>query len=172
VTRFFICGGSGQIQAVKNLNQQIHVLFEVARHASFFPFLSHSTRFKKLGGRTIFPLSSQSCTDFCSRSKTFIPEASRLADKARRTKIIQEVRTMNAKLKLEDSVIASAKQFAQEHHTSVSKLVETYLKTITRETAAQKKAIGVVGELAGLLKGKDVDETRKGYVDYLEEKYS
>jgi hypothetical protein len=81
---------------------------------------------------------------------------------------------MNAKLtlKLDDSVIASAKQFAREHRTSVSKLVETYLRTITRKTAPRKKATGVVGELAGLLKDRDVDETRKGYVDYLEEKYS
>lgn len=81
---------------------------------------------------------------------------------------------MNAKLtlKLDDSVIASAKQFAREHQTSVSKLVETYLRTITRKAAPQKKATGVVGELAGLLKDRDIDETGTGYIDYLEEKYS
>ncbi|MCI5122361.1 MAG: hypothetical protein D3908_14465 [Candidatus Electrothrix sp. AUS4] len=81
---------------------------------------------------------------------------------------------MNAKLtlKIEDSVIASAKQFAREHHTSVSKLVETYLKTITRKATPRKKTTGVVGELAGLLKDRDVEQTGREYVDYLERKYS
>ncbi|CAK8717285.1 hypothetical protein GMJAKD_06505 [Candidatus Electrothrix aarhusensis] len=61
---------------------------------------------------------------------------------------------MNAKLtlKMDDIVIASAKRFARTHHTSLSKLAETYFKTITREAAPQKKVSGVVGELAGLLK--------------------
>ncbi len=81
---------------------------------------------------------------------------------------------MNAKLtlKIDDSVIASAKQFAREHHTSVSKLVETYFKTITHETTTKKKVTGVVGELAGLLKDRDVSDRKREYVDYLEEKYT
>ena len=81
---------------------------------------------------------------------------------------------MNAKLtlKMDDSVIASAKRFARTHHTSLSKLTETYFKTITREAALQKRVSGVVGELAGLLKNKEVGSTSKSdYIDYLEEKY-
>ena len=44
---------------------------------------------------------------------------------------------MNAKLtlKIDGSIIASAKQFASERHTSLSKLVENYFKTITRDNA-------------------------------------
>jgi hypothetical protein len=80
---------------------------------------------------------------------------------------------MNAKLTLQidGSVIASAKQFAAARHTSLSKLVENYLKSITRETGQEKRLPGVVGELAGLLKGVDADESRKAQADHLEEKY-
>ncbi|VEN74877.1 conserved hypothetical protein [Candidatus Desulfarcum epimagneticum] len=80
---------------------------------------------------------------------------------------------MNAKLtlKMDDSVIESAKRFARSHHTSLSKLAETYFKTITREDAPQKRVSGVVGELAGLLKNKEVVSSKRDYIDYLEEKY-
>jgi len=80
---------------------------------------------------------------------------------------------MNAKLtlKMDDSVIESAKLFARSHHTSLSKLAETYFKTITREATPKKRVSGVVGELAGLLKNKEVVSSKSDYIDYLEEKY-
>lgn len=80
---------------------------------------------------------------------------------------------MNTKLtlKMDDSVIESAKLFARAHHTSLSKLAETYFKTITREETPQKRVTGVVGELAGLLKAKDVSSSKGDYIDYLEKKY-
>ncbi len=80
---------------------------------------------------------------------------------------------MNTKLtlKMDGSVIESAKHFARTQHTSLSKLVETYFKAITREEIAQKKVTGIVGELAGLLKGKNIDSGKSDYIDYLEEKY-
>lgn len=80
---------------------------------------------------------------------------------------------MNAKLtlKMDDSVIESAKIFAKAHHTSLSKLTETYFRTIVHEEAAPQKVTGVVGELAGLLKDKDINSNKEDYIDYLEEKY-
>ena len=80
---------------------------------------------------------------------------------------------MNTKLtlKMDDSVIKSAKLFARSHHTSLSKLAETYFKTITREATPRKKIRGVVAELAGLLKNKDIVPDKNDYIDYLEEKY-
>jgi len=79
---------------------------------------------------------------------------------------------MNAKLtlKMDDSVIKAAKLFARTHQTSLSKLAETYFKTITRE-APQTRITGVVAELAGLLKAKEVTSGKSDYIDYLEEKY-
>ena len=80
---------------------------------------------------------------------------------------------MNAKLtlKIDDSVIKSAKLYAKAHNTSLSKLTESYFKTITQKEISQKEITGVVGELAGLLKDKNVDISRNNYVDYLEDKY-
>ena len=80
---------------------------------------------------------------------------------------------MNTKLtlKMDNSVILSAKHFAHTHQTSLSKLVETYFKTITREEIPGKKVTGIVGELAGLLRGKNIDSSKSDYIDYLEEKY-
>lgn len=80
---------------------------------------------------------------------------------------------MNAKLtlKVDKSVIESAKLFAKTHNTSLSKLAETYFKTITRKETSQKRITGVVGELAGLLKNKNVDIGKNDYIDYLEDKY-
>ncbi|CAN2044966.1 Antitoxin [Candidatus Magnetomoraceae bacterium gMMP-1] len=80
---------------------------------------------------------------------------------------------MNAKLtlKMDDFVIEAAKQFARTHQTSLSKLSETYFKIITREEIPQKRITGVVGELAGLLKNKDIVSSKSDYIDYLEDKY-
>jgi len=80
---------------------------------------------------------------------------------------------MNAKLtlKMDDSVIDSAKRFARSHQTSLSKLAETYFRAITREATTQRRISGVVGELAGLLKNKEVVSSKNDYINYLEEKY-
>jgi len=76
-------------------------------------------------------------------------------------------------LKMDEKVIRSAKEFAKSHHTSLSKLTENYLKTVTNSTEYKKESIpGVVGELAGLLKNKEIDYSRDSYTDYLDEKYS
>lgn len=85
---------------------------------------------------------------------------------------------MNTKLtlKMDQSVIESAKLFARAHHTSLSKLVEAYFRSLdTEPTASERMAPGVVGELAGVLKGKEIGSGRqdfkRGYIDYLEKKY-
>lgn len=44
-------------------------------------------------------------------------------------------------------------------------------KSITDEAAPKQQLTGIVGELAGLLKDRDVDEVRGAYVVHLEEKY-
>jgi len=74
-------------------------------------------------------------------------------------------------LTMDGSLVEAAKQFASERHTSLSKLVEAYLKTITREAAPHKRLPGVVGELAGLLKGRDADDSGAAYAGHLDEKY-
>ena len=82
---------------------------------------------------------------------------------------------MNTKLTLQidDQVIKSAKVFAKDHHTSLSRLAENYFKMLTQREKKQPARIpGIVGELAGILKNKEIDYSKENYVDYLEKKYS
>jgi hypothetical protein len=44
-------------------------------------------------------------------------------------------------------------------------------KAAIQETAPEQRLTGVVAELAGLLKDKDVDESREARTAHLEEKY-
>ena len=83
----------------------------------------------------------------------------------------ERIRTMNTKLtlKMDETVIEAAKIFAREHRISISKLTETYLKKITGGSQSYPEMTGVVGELAGILKGMDIDKS--DYTDYLENKY-
>ena len=80
---------------------------------------------------------------------------------------------MNTKLtlKMDSATIEEAKSFARANQTSLSKLVETYFKALTRDPAFSKTIPGVVGELAGILKERDVGSVKKEYTDDLEAKY-
>lgn len=82
---------------------------------------------------------------------------------------------MSAKLTLQidEQVIKSAKIFAKDHQVSLSKLAENYFKALVqREGKPAQHTPGVVGELAGILKNKDVEYSKDDYIDYLEDKYS
>ncbi|ACL05428.1 conserved hypothetical protein [Desulfatibacillum aliphaticivorans] len=74
-------------------------------------------------------------------------------------------------LKMDNAAIEAAKSFAKANQTSVSKLVETYFKTLTDNSVSGNRIPGVVGELAGILKGKDADSIQKGCTSRLESKY-
>ncbi|MDD7986920.1 DUF6364 family protein [Lentisphaera marina] len=75
-------------------------------------------------------------------------------------------------LKIDDGVIKSAKKFAKLNNTSLSKMTESYFRTITSKSTEVDRTIpGIVGELAGLLKEEDIDYSNSSHIDYLEEKY-
>lgn len=73
---------------------------------------------------------------------------------------------MNTKLTLsiDETVILEAKQYALIHNTSVPKMVEQFLGSVT----AKKKVVlsGVVAELAGVIPDEEYD-----YQECLEFKY-
>jgi hypothetical protein len=76
-------------------------------------------------------------------------------------------------LKLDKHVIERAKLYARHRGTSLSRVVEGYFLGLTRdEDSAARELTGIVAELAGVLKGKDVDVSKQGYADYLVRKYS
>ena len=74
-------------------------------------------------------------------------------------------------LKLEQSVIEKAKDYAKRQKTSLSRLIENYLLDITDEEATQEKITPLVRSLSGIIDlPKDYDH-KKDYTDYLAKKY-
>jgi len=79
---------------------------------------------------------------------------------------------------VDEQLAALLEQRAAVARKSVSQFVLDTLrqhlgleKAIADETALEQRLTGVVAELAGLLKDKDVDESRSAYAAHLEEKY-
>jgi hypothetical protein len=73
-------------------------------------------------------------------------------------------------LKLDENIIEKAKMFAKTKNTSLSKIIENYLQKITLDQEATK-ITPVVKSLSGVIDlPKDYDH-KKGYTDFLIEKY-
>ena len=72
-------------------------------------------------------------------------------------------------LKLEQSVIQSAKQYAKKNNKSLSKLVEDYFKNLVSENKLKRQYSPLVEELSSVLSEEDVKNL--DYVAYLEKKY-
>jgi uncharacterized protein DUF6364 len=81
---------------------------------------------------------------------------------------------MNTKLtlKLDEEVVERAKVYAERRGTSLSRMVEGYFAGLTHEKQGAKRPAGIVGELAGLLAGVQIDDEKEGYTEYLTKKYS
>ena len=82
---------------------------------------------------------------------------------------------MNSKLtlKLDKQVIERAKLYAERRGTSLSQIVEGFFIGLAATEAPRKaKLPGVVGDLAGVLAGVEIDDPKREYADYLEKKYS
>ena len=79
---------------------------------------------------------------------------------------------MNTKLtlNLDKSIIEEAKSHAKENKVSLSKLIESYLNSLTKTSKKEIKVSPLVESLTGVI-SSDIDE-RKSYRDYLSEKYS
>jgi hypothetical protein len=74
-------------------------------------------------------------------------------------------------LKLKKKVIEQAKQYASDHDTSLSRLIENYLSAITTETNSENDISTLVKSLSGIIE-LPVDADHKGeYNHHLIEKY-
>ena len=80
---------------------------------------------------------------------------------------------MNTKLTLsiDQETIGRAKIFARERHTSLSNLVEGYLKAVTVDEPDAGAVTPLVAELSGVLTAGDVQTPGKDYTAYLVEKF-
>jgi hypothetical protein len=81
---------------------------------------------------------------------------------------------MNTKLTLsiDENVIQAAKEFAKNNNRSVSKLVEDYLYTISKDSINNtKKNPRITNKLAGILKGYEYTDLKKDLTNHIENKY-
>ena len=76
-------------------------------------------------------------------------------------------------LRLDDSVIKKAKKYASQRKISLSKMIETYLDSLTREKDKDKKTTitPLVESLIGVIKLPENYDYKKEYTDYLLKKY-
>ena len=79
---------------------------------------------------------------------------------------------MNTKLTLniDKGVIDQAKSFAKDNNVSLSKLIESYLNSLTTRSEKKSKISPLVKSLTGVIPSRNYDD-KKDYKDYLSEKY-
>lgn len=84
---------------------------------------------------------------------------------------------MDAKLtlKLNKQVIDKAKKYAESHHRSLSRLIESYLKSLTeKESEGDDKDIEISSFVKSIQSGVKIPsdfDYKKEYGDHLEERY-
>ena len=76
-------------------------------------------------------------------------------------------------LRLDDNVIERAKSYARSHKISLSKMIENYLDSITKQKDDGKKIsiTPLVESLSGVIDLPADFDYRKEYRDYIDEKY-
>lgn len=74
-------------------------------------------------------------------------------------------------LRLKEEVIIRAKEYAQKHKISLSRMVETYLDSITRDSQEFDKPTPLVKSLSGVITLPDNYDDKGEYHSYLDKKY-
>jgi hypothetical protein len=72
-------------------------------------------------------------------------------------------------LSIDENVVERAKRYAEERGTSVSRLVETFLGILSRESGVDADMPPITRRLHGVLKGSRL--SRKDHLDHLARKY-
>jgi hypothetical protein len=80
---------------------------------------------------------------------------------------------MEAKLtlRLNDSVIERAKIYAKSHKISLSKMIESYLDSVTKEKENEETITPLVESLSGVIELPVDYDYKKEYGDYIINKY-
>ena len=76
-------------------------------------------------------------------------------------------------LRLNDNVIERAKNYARRHKISLSKMIESYLDSITKQKEEENKIpiTPLVDSLSGVIDLSADFDYKRDYRDYLENKY-
>jgi len=80
---------------------------------------------------------------------------------------------MNTKLtlRLNSNVIQRAKNYAQKQNTSLSKMIESYLNSVTKQKSENIEITPLVDSLSGIIELPENYDYRKEYSDHISEKY-
>lgn len=73
-------------------------------------------------------------------------------------------------LKIDESIIEKAKQYAKDKNISLSKMIENYLQAVTNKKSDDMEISPLVESLIGVISSTETDK-RKDYTDYLSKKY-
>ena len=81
---------------------------------------------------------------------------------------------MNTKLtiKLDNDVISRAKRYAQHRKTSLSKMIESFLDSVTKNEPDDIEITPLVKSLSGVIKVPEDFDYKRERTDYLIKKYS
>lgn len=74
-------------------------------------------------------------------------------------------------IRLKESVIERAKIYARSHKISLSKMIESYLDSITQDKKMKIKITPLVESLSGVIDLQADYDYKKEYTDYLTGKY-
>ncbi len=74
-------------------------------------------------------------------------------------------------LRLNKKIIDMAKDYAHAHNISLSKMIESYLESITKKSVKETEISPFVESLSGILKINEPIDFQKDYTTYLTEKY-
>lgn len=74
-------------------------------------------------------------------------------------------------LRLNKRVIDRAKDYAHVHNISLSKMIESYLESITKQKTAATDISPLVESLSGVIQLDENFDHKKEYSNYLTEKY-
>ena len=85
----------------------------------------------------------------------------------------RKIKNMETKLtlRLNGNVIERAKLYARGHKISLSKMIESYLDSLTREKEEKIAITPLVESLSGVIDLPDDFDYKKEYGDYLIKKY-
>lgn len=74
-------------------------------------------------------------------------------------------------LKLDKETIERAKIYAESKKISLSKLIESYLQLLTKQSTAKDKISPLVESLSGVIEMPQGYDDKADYTDYLTKKY-
>lgn len=75
-------------------------------------------------------------------------------------------------LNLNKSIIESAKGYAKDNKTSLSKLIENYLNSLISKEQKKSPISPLVKSLTGVIPAQPDEHFKKEYYDHLNKKYS